>query len=111
VHCQDKWPCDAVKLLDVAAAAAYFAETWAELITLMPDEYDCTMQCGEAEAAAGLYRALGDGKTAEEVLDAHAAHDTEEDSHYERGAAVIRAAREEQQRDRAAGRGSPVPGS
>jgi hypothetical protein len=86
----EPWPCDAAQLLDVADEAAYFVSTWDELMTVMlADEYGCTMQCGEAEAAAALWRVTGRADRAELILDGHSAHDTEEDSHHDRGVAVI----------------------
>jgi hypothetical protein len=100
------WPCDTVRLLEVADTANAFCATWRETFMVMPDDYGMTMQCDEAEAAADLYRALGRAGEAESLLDDHAEHDTEEDSHYDRGVWV------QQRRDvaRAAG-GSTVPGS
>lgn len=69
------------------AAVTYFAETWQELMTGMPDDYRCTYTCGEANAAADLYRALGDDETAKAVIAAHAAYDEEGDQHYGRESA------------------------
>jgi hypothetical protein len=66
----------------IADAARYFAETWAELLPGLPDSYSCEMTCSEAEAAADLYRALGDDTTAAAIITAHAEHDTEEDAHW-----------------------------
>lgn len=106
-HDRDSWPCDTARLLGIAEAAVNFTVVWQELLPYMPDDYWCTMQCVEAEAAAGLFRAVGDDKTAESVLDAHAAHDTEEDQHYDRGVSV-RARREASERGSS---GDPVPGS
>ena len=60
----------------------HFAETWAELLTSLPDNYECHMTCAEANAAADLYRALGDDDTAAAILGAHADHDEEGDQHY-----------------------------
>lgn len=66
-----------------ADAARYFADTWAELLGgMLQDEYGCWMQCGEANAAVDLYRALGDEQAARQVLFAHAFYDTEEEQHY-----------------------------
>ncbi|HLJ99532.1 MAG TPA: hypothetical protein VKU39_06445 [Streptosporangiaceae bacterium] len=66
----------------ITSAARSFTETWHELLTGLPDSYDCHMTCGEAEAAADLYRALGDGQAAGAIIAAHAAHDDEGDSHF-----------------------------
>lgn len=67
----------------IREAAAGFADVWAELLTTLSDSYGCEMNCTEANAAAGLYRALGDESTAQLVLDAHARHDDEGDQHYQ----------------------------
>lgn len=66
----------------VATAAAHFTDVWAELMTALPDQYACEMNCAEANAAADLYRALGDDDTAALVLEAHGRYDTEDDEHY-----------------------------
>lgn len=66
----------------IAKAAEHFANVWAELLTSLPDSYGCEMNCAEANAAADLYRALGDEATAALVLAAHAEHDEEGDEHY-----------------------------
>lgn len=66
-------------LLDVAS---HFAATWAELLPDLPDTYTCHMNCAEANAAADLYRALGDDATAAAILSAHGDHDDEGDQHY-----------------------------
>jgi hypothetical protein len=65
----------------VHGAARHFAETWAELFTALPDDYGCEMNCAEANAAAGLYRALGDDSTAAAIISAHAEHDQDGDQH------------------------------
>lgn len=62
---------------ELGEAARYFAETWAGLLISMPDDYTCHMTCGEAEAAAGLYRALGYDDTAQAIVAAHMEHDDE----------------------------------
>lgn len=72
---------------DVAAVreayvVRYFAETWAELLTSLPDSYDCHMTCAEANAAADLYRAIGDEGTARAIVAAHAEHDEDGDQHW-----------------------------
>ena len=66
-----------------ALAARQFADTWAELLTGMPDSYGCTLTCVEAETAATLFRALGDEPTAVQIIEAHAAYDDEGDQHYQ----------------------------
>lgn len=67
---------------DVEEAARNFADTWYELLVAMPDEYNCEMNCAEANAAADLYRSLGLDDAAAVILAAHAAHDVEGDQHY-----------------------------
>jgi hypothetical protein len=67
---------------EVAEAAGHFADVWAELFTSLPDTYGCEMNCPEANAAAALYRALGDEGTADLIIKAHAARDEEGDEHY-----------------------------
>lgn len=69
--------------MDVEEAARLFADTWLELFLSLPDDYDCTMTCLEADRAADLYRALGDEGTAEQIVKAHAAHDEPGDGHYQ----------------------------
>lgn len=64
------------------SVAKYFADTWSELLIDLPDSYDCHMNCGEANAAADLYRALGDNGTAAAIIRAHAEHDEEGDEHW-----------------------------
>lgn len=66
----------------VAAAARGFAEAWYELLTTMPDDYGCHMNCYEANTAADLFRALGRNAQAADILAAHAEHDEEGDLHY-----------------------------
>ena len=95
VYDGDLWPCDTVKLANFADTADAFLESWAGLWPVLVDEYGCTLNCDEAEAAAALLRAFGRPASADSLLDDHAAHDTEEDSHYERGVELLRAAREE----------------
>lgn len=63
----------------VAAAARKFADTWYELLVIMPEDYGCTMQCEEAEAVAALYRSLGLEREAATIITRHVAHHTEED--------------------------------
>jgi hypothetical protein len=64
------------------AAVERFADEWGALIERLPREYHCTLSCSEAEAAAELFRAIGDEPTAEGILDAHADHDEPGDDHY-----------------------------
>lgn len=70
------------RLREQLAVIGYFADTWRELFTDMPDSYRCTYTCAEANAAAELYRALGDDATAKAIIAAHAAYDEEGDQHY-----------------------------
>lgn len=67
---------------DVVAAAEHFADVWAELMAALPDDYGCEMNCAEANAAADLYRALGDDATAASIIAAHGDHDVEGDQHW-----------------------------
>ena len=87
-RCQGIWPCDADRLLAVVTEAVNFTAVWRETFPYLPDDYGCWLQCVEAESAAGLYRVLGDEGMAEVILDNHAAHDTEEEDHWERGQRV-----------------------
>jgi hypothetical protein len=87
----EPWPCDTTRLLDLADEAVNFTTVWRETLPYLPDDYSCSMQCVEANAAASLFRAVGDDGTADAILDAHAVQDTEEDEHYERGDQVRRA--------------------
>lgn len=70
------------QLNDILDAAEHFIATWRELITAAPDDYRCTYTCAEANAAADLYRALGDDDTARAIIAAHAEYDEEGDQHY-----------------------------
>lgn len=63
-------------------AVARFAEQWGSLMETLPSDYHCTMTCEEAEAAAELFRALGDNATAVGIIDAHAEHDEPGEAHY-----------------------------
>jgi hypothetical protein len=62
------------------AAVRHFAEAWRELLPDLPDSYACHLTCGEANAAADLFRELGDDGTAEAILAAHMEHDDEEEA-------------------------------
>lgn len=64
-------------------AARHFTETWRELVADLPDDYECHMNCAEANAAAGLWEAFGDPGTARALMAAHAARDEEGDQHWE----------------------------
>ena len=64
------------------AAALHFADIWSELITALPDSYGCELNCPEANAAEGLWRAAGDDGTADALASAHAEHDDEGDEHH-----------------------------
>jgi hypothetical protein len=104
----EDWPCTVHRLLDAYAEAVNFTTVWQEVLPYTPDDYGFTMQCVEAEAAADLFRAVGDENMAESILDAHAVYDTEEDQHHERGEAVQRRRADSERR---ASGGDPVPGS
>jgi hypothetical protein len=65
----------------IEAAARHLAETWSELLPDLPDSYSCEMNCPEAEAAAYLYRTLGDDATADAIIKAHAAYDEPGEMH------------------------------
>jgi len=67
---------------EVTKAVKHFTGTWAELMASLPDDYGCEMTCAEANAAAGLYRALGDDTTAALIITAHGDHDEEGDQHW-----------------------------
>jgi len=67
----------------IAEAAAHFADIWAGLLRgELADNYDCALTCPEANAAADLYRALGLDDWADDIIAAHAEHDTSQDQHY-----------------------------
>lgn len=75
------------KLRELRGVVDHFAETWAELMVTLPDDYGCEMNCAEANAAAALFRALGDNGTANAIIAAHVATDDDEEraSHDEAG--------------------------
>jgi hypothetical protein len=77
------------------SAVRHFADIWRETLTELPDAYMCTYTCTEANAAADLYRALGDEDTAAAIIAAHAAYDEEGDQHYDGGNARDAAARDD----------------
>lgn len=66
-------------LRELYASAVHFADTWAELLVAMPDDYGCEMNCAEANAVAGLFRVLGNDVTADAIVAAHMAHDDDEE--------------------------------
>lgn len=79
------------KLVSEAAGAAIrpalaFADVWAQLIVVLPDDYECHLTCTEADAAAEFLAGHGYPETASVVLEAHARHDVEGDAHYRKGA-------------------------
>ncbi|OII61197.1 hypothetical protein BJP40_06630 [Streptomyces sp. CC53] len=83
-HCHDQgMGRDAEETAARVAAARNFVDTWAELAQFLPNDYDCTMQCAEADALAELFRAFGKGAIADEILSAHAEHDGPDDPHYD----------------------------
>lgn len=100
--CEEEWPCRTYRLVELARSALNFTVVWQEVLPYAPDDSGFTMQCVEAEAAADLFRAFGDGKTADLILDSHSVYDTEEESHYDRGQQVIsrRGAEELRRRER-----------
>lgn len=67
----------------VMGIVEHFAATWRELMIEMPDTYNCTYTCAEANAAVELYLALGDTTAARAILSAHAAYDDGGDQHYD----------------------------
>ena len=69
-------------LREKLAAVEHFAGIWRDTFPELPDAYDCTYTCAEANAAAGLYEALGDHGTAVAIIAAHAAYDDDSDEHY-----------------------------
>lgn len=68
-------------MASIDKAVQHFADIWRELLLDLPDNYSCTMTCTEAEAAAGLYRSLGDNSTADQIIKAHAEYDGPGDQH------------------------------
>ncbi|MCZ4119056.1 hypothetical protein [Streptomyces sp. H39-S7] len=64
-------------------AAAAFVESWAYLGPSLPDDYECTLNCEEAETLAALFDAFGYVTTAEAIIDRHSEYDCDcEDSHH-----------------------------
>ena len=110
VYDLDIWPCDAAQLAGLYAEVLNFTTIWREPIVYNVDDYGCTMQCVEAEAAAGLWRAIGDEGTATALLLQHARHDTEEDQHEVNAAGeVIRRALDEHEEPPVDGDSGPDP--
>ncbi|MDI3407957.1 hypothetical protein [Streptomyces cavernicola] len=62
--------------------ATVFVDAWQHLAPTLTYDYDCHLQCSEADALAELFRAFGHQDIADEVIAAHAAHDEPGDSHY-----------------------------
>jgi hypothetical protein len=57
-------------------AAREFCAAWREIFTqMLAGSYRCTMTCEEAEAAAALWRIMGDGEAADEIIGSHARWD------------------------------------
>lgn len=56
-----------------------FTETWGAEMRRLPERYRSEMSCREAEAAADLFRAIGDDETAGAIIDAHTPYDDEFD--------------------------------
>jgi hypothetical protein len=71
---------DAERQLDIART---FAETWADLLTSLPDDYTCHLNCAEADTAAELLRAFGYEETAASLIRAHAEHDEPGETHHD----------------------------
>lgn len=67
----------------ILAAAREFVSVWESLAGTLTHDYDCTLQCSEAEALAELFRAHGDDATAVAVIEAHAETDEPGDAHYQ----------------------------
>jgi hypothetical protein len=81
------------KRLREAATAAQtaviqgFAKAWTEMVvTVLHEGYGCHMTCEEADAAASLWEAAGDPRTADALIAAHAAHDEPGELHSSPGA-------------------------
>jgi hypothetical protein len=71
---------DAARL---SAAAKFVAEwTTTGLASTLIDDYSCTLNCGEADSMAALFRAFGCPSTADGILKDHAEHDECDDSHH-----------------------------
>ncbi len=64
-----------------AEAARIFVMVWAELLVSLPDDYDCHLNCSEADAAVELLRVFGYTGSADELARAHAEHDDPGDGH------------------------------
>ena len=86
-HAKSCRPEDLTLTAEFARAVLHFTQTWGELMTDLPDVYDCEMNCPEANAAEELWLAVGDAGTAKAIIDGHAGHDDPDDEHYscERG--------------------------
>jgi hypothetical protein len=76
---QPQSPPELATLRALHRVAGYFADTWAELMAALPDDYGCEMNCAEANAAADLYRALGLDAGAAAIIAAHVEHDDDEE--------------------------------
>lgn len=70
-------------LRELRAVVGHFASEWEELFTSLPDDYDCYMNCAEANAVIELYQAIGNDEAAKAILREHARHDEEGDQHWE----------------------------
>jgi hypothetical protein len=80
-HAKSCRPADLTPTAEFARTVLHFTGTWGELMVDLPDVYGCEMNCPEANAAAGLWAAVGDEGTAMAIADAHAEHDDEGDEH------------------------------
>lgn len=67
---------------DQFAAAAHFADVWAGVLPDLPDDYDCHMNCTEAEAAADFLTAFGHVADGIALMAAHARYDKPGDAHH-----------------------------
>ncbi|MDI3386921.1 hypothetical protein QIS99_12015 [Streptomyces sp. B-S-A8] len=66
----------------VISAATAFVDAWQHLAPTLTYDYECHLQCSEANTLAELFRAFGRQDVADEVIAAHAEHDEPGDSHY-----------------------------
>jgi hypothetical protein len=67
---------------DELAVARNFAETWADLLLSLPDCYECTLTCAEANSAVEFLTVFGFSGFANALAGAHASYDEPGDEHY-----------------------------
>lgn len=66
---------------DIATAAREFVDAWGYLMPSLGPDYDCTLQCREANAAAALFHAAGEPVLAVDILEMHSEDCDENEPH------------------------------